>query len=68
MVDNIGWTEPLESGRGVMEFLTKRVIRRVVCETWLDEYRRRKCIIVRVRGNVVGQNVYDRGVIKGQPG
>jgi len=50
MVDKIGWTEPLGSGRGVMEFVRKRAVRCVRCETWIDEWRRRKCIIVRVRG------------------
>jgi hypothetical protein len=33
MVDTIGWTEPLESGRGVMEFVTKRAVRCVRCGT-----------------------------------
>ncbi len=68
MVDRIGWTEPLGSGRGVMEFVRKRAVRRVRCETWIDEWRRRKCIIVRARGISGGGNDYDRGVIDGQPG
>ena len=68
MVDKIGWTEPLGSGRGVMEFVTKRAVPCVRCETWIDEWRRRKCIIVRVRGIVGGRNDYDRGVIEGQQG
>ena len=66
MVNKFGWTEPLQSGRGVMEFVTKRVAPLIRGGKWMDEWRRRKCIIVRVRRIFGGQNDYDRGVIKGQ--
>jgi hypothetical protein len=68
MVNTFGRTEPLGLMRGVMEFVTKRVVRRVCSETWIDELRRDKCIIVNLRGIVRGRNDYDKGVIEEQPG
>jgi hypothetical protein len=59
MVDKIGWTEPLESGRGVLEFVTKRVLRRVRCGAWADGLGRRMGIVAGVLGILGGRNNYD---------
>ncbi|MGH8633677.1 MAG: hypothetical protein ACRET7_06040, partial [Burkholderiales bacterium] len=68
MVDKIGWTEPLESGRNALEFVSKRAVRGALWGAAVDEWQARMGIVAGVRGFVGGRNDYDRGVIEGQRG
>ncbi|MGH8581869.1 MAG: hypothetical protein ACREWG_03590, partial [Gammaproteobacteria bacterium] len=66
MVDKIGWTEPLDSGRGALEFVTKRAVRRALCGAAVDGLQAHMGIVAGARGFVGGRNDYDRCLIEGQ--
>ena len=68
MVDKIGWTEPLYSGRGVWGFVVKRVARTVLEGRVIDGLRVRIGIICRVRSIGGRRNHYDRCTFAGQRG
>ena len=66
MVDKIGWTEPLDSGRGVLGIVVKRATPTVLEGRAIDGLRARIEIICRVRRIGGRRNHYDRCTLAGQ--
>jgi len=66
MMDKIGWTEPLDSERGVLEIVMVPSCRRALSVPAVDGMRQRVDIFMGARGFVGGRNHYDRCAFEGQ--
>jgi hypothetical protein len=66
MVDKIGWTEPLDLERGVLEIVRVPSCRGALLVAAVDGLRQRVDIFMGARGFVGGRNHYDRCAFEGQ--